>query len=336
MEIEEILAKLDPKTRARVQAATAVQVEKQRTPSVGLNQALKGGIGYGRQTLLWGAKSAGKTSMLLQIIAQAQRDGKTAALVDAEHSFDASWAKRLGVNIKQLIHSPVKTTNDMVEVGVELLKYKVDVFGVDSISTLLPSSYFEKDGNELKNLDNTKQIGSEARDLANAVKMLNYANEKTAVILISQVRNKITTYGAMQQATGGHAVDFFSSTVIKLWSSYREADQITGDVFVGDKIFKRPVGRKVNWTIEKNKLGPPNQMGEYDFYYDGDFVGVDTLGETVDVAEKLGLISKGGAWYSLFEQKLQGRIKVIEWLRENPEYGEKLREMVNEFGQEQV
>lgn len=327
---EEILAKLSPKLRNRARMASEVILEKQPTPSVGLNSALRGGIGYGRQSLVWGSKSAGKSTFCLGTIALAQQSGKKAAFIDAEQSFDPAWAERLGVNPSKLLYSDVKTIEDVVGVGIEFMQADVDIIVVDSISALLSSAYFEKDKKteELKDLSGTKQIGSEARELANGVKMWNYANKNTALVLISQIRNKITTYGAMHQATGGHAVDFFSSTVVKLSSSAREADQIEGEIFNGDRIIKQPIGRPVNWSIDKNKLGPPNRYGSYDLYYDGDFIGIDNVGEAVDIGEKLGIVKKAGAWMSLYDEKVQGRIKMVNLLRENPDMLEKLKEEI--------
>jgi recombination protein RecA len=325
---EEILAKLSPKTRNKARMASEVVLEKQPTASIGLNHALGGGIGYGRQTLIWGTKSAGKSTFTLQMIAEAQRAGKKASFIDAEQSFDPAWATRLGVDTRKLIYSDVKTIEDVVGTGIEFMQAGVDVVAVDSISALLSSAYFEKDkkSEELKDLSGTKQIGSEARELANGVKMWNYANKNTALILISQIRNKITTYGAMQTATGGHAVDFFSSTVIKLSSTAKEADQIEGELFNGDRIIKQPIGRPVNWSIDKNKLGPPNRYGSYDLYYDGDFVGIDNIGESFDIGEKLGIIiKKGTSWYTIYDTQFQGRPKAIAHLRENPEVLEQLR-----------
>lgn len=328
---EEILAKLSPKLRNRAKMASDVILEKQPTPSVGLNSALGGGFGYGRQSLVWGTKSAGKSTFCLGTIALGQLAGKRAAFIDSEQSFDPAWATRLGVNTSKLIYSDVKTIEDVVGTGIEFMQADVDIIVSDSISALLSSAYFEKDkkSEELKDLSGTKQIGSEARELANGVKMWNYANKNTALILISQIRNKITTYGAMHQATGGHAVDFFSSTVVKLTSSAREADQIEGEIFNGDRIIKEPVGRPVNWSIDKNKLGPPNRYGSYDLYYAGDFVGIDNIGESFDIGEKLGIITKkGSSWFTLFETQFQGRMKVIAHLRENPDILAKLREEI--------
>jgi len=325
---EEILAKLDPKTRARVQLATTVDAQKQPTPSIGLNLALKGGFGYGRQILVWGNKSAGKSSFCLQMIADAQKAGKVCAWIDAENSYSAEWAGRMGVDSDSLIYSSAKTINDMVDVAVQLMEAEVDIIVVDSISALLPAIYFEKDGAELKNLQDTKQIGAEAKDMTHAVKMLNYANKDTLLVLISQQRNQFGSMHASHIPTGGMAVKFFSSTIIKLWSSEAEANAIKAGVLVGDKIIDQKVGRPVNWIVDYNKLGPPNLSGQYDFYYQGQAVGVDTTGETLDVAEMMGIVQKGGAWYTVGEERFQGRAKTIEYLRDNPKVVDKLKEEI--------
>ena len=322
--IDDILAGLDPKTRARVKAAQDVKVEKQKTPSIGLNMALKGGLGYGRQVLVWGNKSAGKSSFCLQMIVLAQKEGKTCAWIDAEASYDQGWAETLGVDSSSLIYSPAKTVNDMVDVATKLMDAGVDLIVVDSISALLPAIYFEKDGNEMKDLQDTKQIGAEAKDMTHAVKMLNYANKNTLLVLISQQRNQFGSMHASHIPTGGMAVKFFSSTVIKLWSSEAEANAIKAGVKVGDKIIEQRVGRPVNWIIDYNKLGPPNLSGQYDFYYQGETLGVDRVGETLDVAEMVGAIEKGGAWYTVNGERLQGRAKAVQYLRDNPEFVESL------------
>lgn len=324
----DIMAKLDPKTRQRVQIALEVETPKQKTPSIGLNIALRGGLGYGRQILVWGNKSAGKSSFCLQMIAQAQKEGKTCAWIDGEASYSRDWAEKLGVNSEELIYSPVKTINDMVDIGTQLMEAGVDIIVVDSISALLPAIYFEKDSNELKKLEDTKQIGAEAKDMTHAVKMLNYANKNTLLVLISQQRNQFGSMHASHIPTGGMAVKFFSSTVIKLWSSEAEANAIKSGVKVGDKIIEQRVGRPVNWIIDYNKLGPPNLSGQYDFYFQGETLGVDGTGEILDVAEQFGIIQKGGAWYTVGEERFQGRAKTVEYLRANPEIVEKLKEEI--------
>jgi recombination protein RecA len=314
---QDILSKLDPKTRQRIQLAQDVNAERQQTPSIGLNLALKGGLGYGRQILVWGNKSAGKSSFCLQMIAKAQKEGKVCAWIDSEASYSADWADLLGVDSSQLIYSSAKTINDMVDVAVQLMEAEVDIVVVDSISALLPAIYFEKDGEELKNLQDTKQIGAEAKDMTHAVKMLNYANKNTLLVLISQQRNQFGSMHASHIPTGGMAVKFFSSTIIKLWSSEAEANAIKSGVKVGDKIIEQKVGRPVNWIVDYNKLGPPNLGGQYDFYYQGDTVGVDSVGEVLDVAEMMGIVQRGGSWYTIGEERMQGRAKAVDYLREH-------------------
>jgi recombination protein RecA len=332
IEIEDFLSQLDPELRKRVSNATEVEVKKQKTPSISLNNALKGGLGYGRQILIWGNKSAGKSSFCLQMIGEAQKEGKVCAWIDAEQSFDPEWATKLGVNTDKLIYSEARTINDMVDVATQLMKAKVDVLVVDSISALLPAIYFEKDSTELKQLENTKQIGAEARDMTNAVKMLNYANNQdnqTLLVLISQQRNNIGAMYASHVPTGGQAVKFFSSTVIKLWSSESENQAIKGKIQAGDKLIEEKVGRVVNWHVDFNKTGPAFLSGSYDFYFGGGTTGVDKVADLVDTAELLGVIEKGGAWYTVLGERLQGRAKVIEYLKENPEKIKELESKLN-------
>lgn len=330
MIMEEVLSKLDPKIRKLVGSADSVEIHKQKTPSLSLNVALKGGLAYGRQVLIWGNKSAGKSSFCLQIIAAAQKEGKLCAWIDSEQSYSPEWAEELGVDSQSLIYSAAKTINDMVDVGTQLIQSGVDLLVVDSISALLPAIYFEKDGSELKQLQDTKQIGAEAKDMTHAVKMLNYVNDKTLLILISQQRNQFGSMHASHIPTGGMAVKFFSSTIIKLWSSEAEASSIKDKIAVGDKLIEQKVGRPVNWTIDYNKTGPQFITGSYDFYFQGDHVGVDWIADLVDTAEMLGIIERGGAWYTVLEERIQGRANVIARVREDLDMQEELSKLVYE------
>jgi recombination protein RecA len=332
IDLNEFLSQLDPKLRKRISTGDTVEIVKQKTPSISLNHALKGGFGYGRQVLIWGNKSAGKSSFCLQMIGEAQKDGKICAWIDSESSFDPVWAEKLGVDSEQLIYSNARSMNEMVDIGVQLMKAGVDMIVVDSISALLPAIYFEKDSEELKQLENTKQIGAEAKDMTNAVKMLNFANNQDKPVLlvfISQLRNNIGAMFASHMPTGGLATKFFSSTVVKLWSSESDNQAIKGKIAVGDKLIESKVGRVVNWHIDYNKTGPAFVSGSYDFYFDGDeAVGVDKVADLVDTAELIGAIQKGGAWYTVGEERLQGRAKVIEWLKEDPKRIAELEEKV--------
>jgi recombination protein RecA len=320
--LEDVLAQLNPKLRKNILVGDEVpKTEYAKTPSFGLNRALNGGLPYGRQVLVWGSKSSAKSSLCLQIIAEAQKEGKICAWIDAEMSYDKDWAEKLGVDVTKLIVSQARTINEMVDVGVQLMEAGVDVIVVDSITSLLPAIYFEKDSNELKALENTKQIGAESRDFSNAWKMINYANNKikpTLFILISQSRNNINAMYTSQQPTGGQATKFYSSTVIKLFSSESDNQALKGKIHVGDKVIEEKIGRKVRWELQFSKTSPAFQSGEYDFYFRGDNLGVDSVGDLVDTAELMGIVERTGAWYLLPDgSKVQGREGFVNKVRED-------------------
>ena len=335
MNIEEVLANLNPKLRKKVTLGSEIEhTQFALTPSYGLNRALCGGLPYGRQVLIWGNKSSGKSSFCLQIIAGEQKKGKICAWIDAEMTFSPEWAAQLGVDTDNLIVSTARTINDMVDVATDLMKAGVDVIIVDSISALLPAVYFEKDSTELKQLENTKQMGAEARDMSNAVKMLNYANNQekpTLLILISQSRNNLGSMYVNQIPTGGKAVQFYSSTIIKLFSSESDNQAIKGKIYVGDKIIEEKVGRKVRWDVQFSKTSPAFQSGEYDFYFRGDDLGVDSVADLVDTAEMMGLVERSGAWYTVEGERFQGRDKLVAGVKEQLDIQELLiKKVTNE------
>jgi recombination protein RecA len=319
---EDVMSRLNATTRKKVQIASETSIERFPVPSVSMTKALGGGLAYNRQALLWGNRSSGKSSLCLQMIGNEQKKAKVCAWIDAEESYDPAWATRLGVDSSQLILSPIKTIADMANAGVDMLEAGVDILVIDSISALLSDAYFNE--GEMKDFDKTRQIGNESKEMKAATRMLNYANQKTAIIYISQVTTAFGQHHSSLQPTGGVAVQHFSTAIIKLWAPPSEKEQIMGKVSDGDYVFEKAVGRKVTWVIEKNKIGPPMGRGEYDFYYDGDHVGVDTAGETLDLAVKLGKVSKGGSWYTVYGEQFQGRIKAVNYLHENPEILEKL------------
>jgi recombination protein RecA len=328
--IEDVLSQLNPKLRKNVLVGDAVpKTEYAATPSFGLNRALNGGLPYGRQILIWGSKSSAKSSLCLQMIGLAQKEGKVCAWIDAEMSYDKDWAEKLGVDTSKLIVSQARTINEMVDVGINLMEAGVDLIVVDSITSLLPAIYFEKDSEELKQLENTKQIGAESRDFSNAWKMINYANNKvkpTLFVLISQSRNNISAMYTSQQPTGGQATKFYSSTVIKLFSSESDNQAIKGKIHVGDKLIEEKIGRKVRWELQFSKTSPAFQSGEYDFYFRGDNLGIDTVGDLVDTAELAGLVNRTGAWYQLEDgTKVQGREGLINRVKEDLDLQESLK-----------
>lgn len=331
--IDEALAMLDPKIRKRLGPAVGIKTEFQATPSPGLNAALGGGFPYGRQVLLWGSKSSAKSSLCLQTIGLAQKEGKLCAWVDAEMSYDQEWAEKLGVDTSQLIYSEARSVNDMVDVVVALLHAGVDMIVIDSISSLLPAVYFEKDSTELKDLDRTKQIGAESKDLKHAWMMINYANnqEKPALIVaISQARNNITAMYTQSVPTGGNATQFFSSTIVKLFSSSSDNNAVKRKIKVGDKLIEQKVGRRVRWEVQNSKTSAPGESGEYDFMFKGDLTGIDIIGDLVDTAEMMGYVERTGAWYILPDgSKIQGRDSFVTHVRENAELQESLRAKLN-------
>jgi len=328
--IDEALAMLDPKLRKKITTGVGIKTEFQKTPSPGLNRALGGGLPYGRQILIWGSKSSAKSSLCLQTIGIAQKEGKLCAWIDAEMSYDEEWAKKLGVDTDQLIYSEARSVNDMVDVAVGLLHAGVDLLVIDSISSLLPAVYFEKDSTDLKQLENTKQIGAESKDLKHAWLMINYANnrEKPALIIaISQSRNNISAMYTQSVPTGGLTTQFMSSTIIKLFSSTSDSQAIKAKLKVGDKLIEQKVGRKVRWEVQNSKTSAPGDSAEYDFYFRGDSIGIDAVGDLVDTAELVGIVERTGAWYILPDgSKVQGRDAFVNKVRED----EKLRKSIEE------
>ena len=331
--LEEALAQLDPKIRKTLGNGVGIEIEKQPTPSFGLNRALGGGLPYGRQVLVWGSKSSAKSSMLLQTIGMAQKEGKLCAWIDAEMSYSEDWAQGLGVDTEQLIYSQARTINEMVDVGVALMEAGVDLIVVDSITSLLPAIYFEKGTEDLKQLENTKQIGAESRDFSNAWKMINYANNKvkpTLFILISQSRNNINAMYTSQQPSGGQATKFYSSTVIKLFSSESDNQALKGKIPVGDKLIEEKIGRKIRWELQFSKTSAGFQSGEYDFYFRGENIGVDEIADLVDTAELAGIVERTGAWYLLPDgSKVQGRDGFVNKVKEDEELRNKIVEQLN-------
>ena len=331
--MEEVLAQLDPKLRKRLGSGVGVNFEYQPTPSFGLNRALGGGLPYGRQVLIWGSKSSAKSSMCLQMIAMAQKEGKVCAWIDSEMSYSEDWAVKLGVDPTKLIYSQARTISDMVDVGVGLINAGVDLIVIDSITSMLPAIYFEKDTDEMKALENTKQIGAESRDFSNAWKMLNYANNKvkpTLLVLISQSRNNINAMYTSQQPSGGQATKFYSSCIIKLFSSESDNQAIKGKIKVGDKLIEEKIGRTIRWELQFSKTSPGFQNGEYDFYFRGDDIGLDTIGDLVTTAELNGIVERTGAWYILPDgSKVQGKEAFINRVREDLDLQQSIKDRLS-------
>lgn len=319
--IDDVLARLNPKTAEAFIRASELETEYLKTPSLGINMAI-GGLRYGAIHTLWGSRSSGKSMFCLGLAAEAQANGKSVAWVDAEKNFEKSWAGRHNVDVNNIIISHTTAMTDTANNAVDLVRNGIDVLVIDSMSVLLPQSYF--DDGEMKDLEKTNQIGTFAKNFGSMMNMLNNLNKHTCIVVVSQVRNKFHQYGASKTLMGGEAAEFMNSTIIKFWAPLTDKETIKGKVTNGDLIFDRPVGRPVNWTIDKARGPGMNQVGSYDMYFAGDNVGIDLTGEVIDYGVEFGVINKGGAWYHLNGEKFQGRPKAVEYLKENPEIQEKL------------
>ncbi len=318
---------IDKKLQKLIKMGNEIELTKMPVPSISLNRALGGGFGRGRINMIYGAKSSSKTSILLQMIADAQRRGETCALIDAEQSYDPLWAARLGVNNEELIVVQAKTFEDAIDIGVQLLQENIDLLVVDSISSLLPGSFFDK-GN-IKDVGSTNQLGAVSKDTGRMVNMFNYANTDTCIVLISQIRNKLTTYGAVGVPTGGEAVKYFSSTIVKLGSSASDKEQIKELLPVGDKKIELPVGRPITYRVEYSKTSPAGVVGSFNFYYGRDPVGVDNIAEIVDLAIELGIIRQAAAWFYVDDHpKQQGRPSLVDFIKSNDELQKSLTDRV--------
>lgn len=327
MTANELHKSLDKRLQKFVTTGDKIELTKMPVPSIALNRALGGGFGRGRINLIFGAKSSAKTSILLQMIADAQKRGESCAFIDAEQTYDPVWAKRLGVNNDDLLIVQAKTFEDATDVGVQLLEAKIDLLIVDSISSLLPGSFFDK-GN-IKDSTNTGQMGMVAKDTGRMVNMFNYANHDTCIVLISQIRNKLTSYGAVGTPTGGEAVKYFSSSIVKLTASPSDKEQIKHTVPFGEKTMEIPVGRPINFRVEYSKTSSAGVTGSFNFYYGSDDVGIDSVAEIVDLAVELGYIRVAGAWHYIDGyEKQQGRPATVELIKATPELAAKLTEQV--------
>lgn len=323
-DIQEILAKVNKKTRDAFIIASESENRLLETPSLKLTQAI-GGYGYGRVSVLWGNRSAGKTMHLIQTVRNAIKNSDGVGWMDVEKNYDKEWVERLGTDSdKILLTQNIISMADMADASRDLIVAGVDVLVIDSISPLLPQAYFGDKG-EINDLENTNKIGAFSMDLGKALNIINGVNKKTAVLLVSQVRTGSIATGGIPQAQGGKALEHIASTIIKFWSNPNVKEAIKGDVQSGDRIVTKPIGRKCTWTVEKNRGPGMNESNDYDLYFAGDYVGIDIVGEIVDVGSDMGIINKSGNWYSVGDMKaINGRPGFIEYVRANPDLQDRL------------
>jgi recombination protein RecA len=284
------------------------------TGSIGLDIALGiGGVPRGRIVEIFGPESSGKTTLALSIIAQAQKQGGTAAFVDAEHALDVVYAKHIGVNVDDLLVSQPDYGEQALEIVETLARSgAVDLIVVDSVAALTPKAEIEGNMGDA-------QVGLQARLMSHALRKLAGVLHKmnTTVIFINQIRMKIgVMYGNPETTTGGNALKFYSSVRLDV---RRIATLKQGD---------REVGNRVRVKVVKNKVAPPFRIAEFDIMF-GE--GISREGEILDYGVKFGIIDKSGAWYSYGDIKLgQGKENAKTYLKEHPELAEELERKIKE------
>ncbi len=278
-------------------------VEVVPTGSLGLDIALGvGGLPKGRIVEIYGPESSGKTTIATHVIAESQKNGGVCAIIDAEHAFDSSYAKKLGVDVDSLLIAQPDNGEQALEIADRLiLSGALDVVVIDSVAALVPKGELEGEMGDSK-------IGLQARLMSQALRKLTATVGKTNTIciFINQLREKIgVMFGSPETTTGGNALKFYSSVRLDI----RRSTQIKeGDVVVGNRT-------KVK--VVKNKVAPPFRIAEFDIVY-GE--GISKLGELIDIGVELEVLQKSGSWYSYNDTKLgQGRASIISLFKDNPE-----------------
>ncbi|MEY4588553.1 MAG: recombinase RecA [Pseudomonadota bacterium] len=282
------------------------------TGSLGLDVALGiGGLPKGRIVEIYGPESSGKTTLTLQVIAEAQRKGGTCAFIDAEHALDPIYAEKLGVNVDELIVSQPDNGEQALEVADMLVRSgAVDVLVVDSVAALTPKAEIEGEMGD-------HHVGLQARLMSQALRKItgNIKNANCLVIFINQIRMKIgVMFGNPETTTGGNALKFYASVRLDI--------RRTGSVKEGEEV----TGSETRVKVVKNKVAPPFKQAEFQILYGQ---GINRLGEVVDYGVKLGMIDKAGAWYSCQGEKIgQGKQNAIQYLREHPDLAQSLEERI--------
>ena len=284
-----------------------VNVEAISTGSLSLDLALGiGGVPRGRIVEIYGPESCGKTTLALHIVASAQKNGGEAAYIDVEHALEPAYARALGVNIDELLISQPDTGEQALEITEQLVRSgALDVVVIDSVAALLPRSELEGEMGE-------SSVGVVARLMSQALRKLAGVVSKTGciVVFINQLREKIgVMYGNPETTPGGRALKYFASVRIDM----RRIETL--------KSGTEMVGNRTRAKIVKNKVAPPFKEAEFDILYGQ---GISKIGEIIDLSVKLGLIDKAGAWFTVGDQRFQGRDNVKVYLQENPEVCDKL------------
>lgn len=284
------------------------------TGSIALDHALGiGGYPRGRVIEIYGPESSGKTTLAIHAVAEAQKKGGIAAIIDAEHAFDRTYAKKLGVNVDTLLISQPDNGEQALEIADSLIRSgAVDIVVIDSVAALTPKAEIEGDMGDSK-------MGLQARLMSQALRKLtaNISKTNTCCIFINQLREKIgIMFGNPETTTGGNALKFYASVRLDV----RKSGQI--------KDGEEATGNRAKVKVVKNKMAPPFRKAEFDIVY-GE--GISKVGEIVDLGVELDIIKKSGSWFSYNESKLaQGREAVKQLLKDNPELSDEIEAQIRE------
>ena len=284
------------------------------TGSLGLDIALGiGGLPQGRICEIYGPESSGKTTLTLEVIAQCQKMGGTAAFIDAEHALDPIYAQKLGVNVDDLLISQPDTGEQALEVAdIMVASGGIDILVIDSVAALVPKAEIEGEMGD-------HHVGLQARLMSQALRKItgNVTKSNTLVIFINQIRYKIgVMFGSPETTSGGNALKFYASVRMDI--------RRIGTVKDGDEV----VGNETRVKVVKNKVSPPFKQAEFQIIYNK---GINRLGEIIDRGVDLDIIEKAGAWYSYNGEKIgQGKANSIEFLEENPKLQSTIEKQVLE------
>ncbi len=282
------------------------------TGSLGLDIALGvGGLPRGRVVEIYGPESSGKTTLTLQVVAECQKLGGTAAFIDAEHALDPGYAQKLGVNVDELLVSQPDTGEQALEIADMLVRSgSVDVIVVDSVAALTPKAEIEGEMGD-------SHVGLQARLMSQALRKLtaNIKRSNSLVIFINQIRMKIgVMFGSPETTTGGNALKFYASVRLDI--------RRIGSINKGDEV----IGNETRVKVVKNKMAPPFRQAEFEILY-GE--GISRLGEIIELGVKENLIDKAGAWYSYKGERIgQGKENVRTYLREHPQMAQEIEAQI--------
>lgn len=280
------------------------------TGALSLDLALGGaGIPRGRVVEVFGPEGSGKTTLCLHIVAEAQKNGGVAAFIDVEHAFDPSWARRLGVNLEELLVNQPSCGEEALDICELLVRSNaLDVIVVDSVAALVPRA-------ELEGQMGEQQVGLQARLMSQALRKLTgiCGRSRTSVLFINQIREKIgVMYGSPETTPGGRALKFYSSVRIDV--------RRVGMIKDGEQV----IGTRVRGKVVKNKVAPPFRQAEFDILFES---GISKEADLLDLAADCGVVARSGTWYSFGQMRLgQGRENARQFLRDNPEVFAEIRQ----------